>query len=92
MDPLVRIDVIEEAANLLQGIAVIQILGQVHLHFFDRAQETLGISVLPGLACISHTDLHINSVKHSRVGCRRKLRRLPGIWLRTRFGYGKDAL
>lgn len=59
MDPLVSIDIIKEPANLLQGIDVIQILGWVHLFFFVRAQESLGISVLSGLTCIGHNKIRL---------------------------------
>ena len=53
------IDIIKEPANLLQGIDVIQILGWVHLFFFVRAQESLGISVLSGLTCIGHNKIRL---------------------------------
>ena len=49
MDPLVHIHVIQEAADLVICIMIVEILGQVNFLFLDRPDETLGVAVLPGV-------------------------------------------
>jgi hypothetical protein len=49
MDPLMHIHVIQEAADLMICIMIVQVLGQVNLLFLDRPDETLGVAVLPGV-------------------------------------------
>jgi hypothetical protein len=40
VDPLVHIDIIQEAPNLMIGIMIVEILGQVNLLFLDRPDDT----------------------------------------------------
>ena len=68
MDPFVHVHVIQEAANLVIGIMIVEILGQVNLLFLDRADETLGVAILPGFALVGHADLDLGVVKDLRVG------------------------
>ena len=64
MDPLVRIDIIQEAANLVISIMVVEIVRQVNLLFLDRSYETLGITVLPSYALLGqpHTMLDLKGL------------------------------
>ena len=48
MDPLVHVHVIQEAADLVICIMIVQVLGQVKLLFLDGPDQTLGVAVLPG--------------------------------------------
>jgi len=68
MGVLVHVHVIQEATNLAMGIMIVEILGQVNLLFFDRADKPLGVAVLPGLAHIGHANLDINILEHLSVG------------------------
>jgi uncharacterized repeat protein (TIGR01451 family) len=55
----VSIDSIQEPPQLAVGIMIVLILRQVNFILFDRADEPLGITVLPGCSDLSHTDPHL---------------------------------
>jgi hypothetical protein len=63
VNPLAHIDIIQEAPNLAIGIMIVEILRQVNSPFLDRADETLGAPVLPGLALIGDADLDLSILK-----------------------------
>jgi hypothetical protein len=44
------------------------VFGQIHLLFLDRADETLRVAILPGLALIGHADLDLGIL--TGPGCR----------------------
>ena len=64
MDPLVHVQVIREAPDLLVVIMILSILGKVNLIFLDCPDETLGAAVLPGFAHILHDYAHKTPMYH----------------------------
>lgn len=43
-----HVHVIQEAPQMVVGILVAPILGQIHLLFLDRPDQAFGVAVLPG--------------------------------------------
>lgn len=56
MDAPVQVYIVQEAPNLLVSIMIIAIIRQVNLLFFDSADESFGIAVLPGGTHAGHAD------------------------------------
>ena len=69
VDTLVHIDVVEEPAQLAEGISIVFVVRQVNFLLFDGSHETLGVAVLPSLTDLGHADLRIDSLEH--LGVRR---------------------
>lgn len=79
VDPLVDIRVIQEAPDLLVCVVIVEVFRQVHLLFLDRADETLGVAVLPGRALVGHADSNPSIVQALGVSRGRVLDPLIGM-------------
>ncbi|MBN1581792.1 MAG: hypothetical protein JXA89_13895 [Anaerolineae bacterium] len=53
---LVSAHVVLEPVQLLMRVSIVLIVLQVNLFIFDGARQAFGVSVLPGLTDIDHTD------------------------------------
>ena len=47
VDPLAHVDIFQEVADLLVGIIVVPVFGQVHSFLFDGAYQPFGVAILP---------------------------------------------
>jgi len=85
MDSFVHVHIIQETADLMVGIMIVKILGQVNFFFLDRPHQTLGVAVLPGLASIGHADLNLGILQDLGIGHGRVLDalvRVVNLWRR----------
>jgi hypothetical protein len=67
----------------MNGISIAQVVRQINFLFSDGTDETLGVSILPGFACLGHTDLHIGLSEHPDTGTGRVLEpliRMMNLW------------
>src|ERR1043166_925725 len=73
------VDVVEEAGHLRLGVVEVTVIGEVHLLFFDGADQTFGEAVLAGLADRRHAEFDAELLQALDVSGRGVLDALIGM-------------
>lgn len=84
MDPLVDVNVLDEAADLTQGIGVVGILYQIDFLFFDGSHQPFHVRVLGRIPDVGDADPDACLVKPMDLAHRCVLNALIGVvdhWL-----------
>jgi hypothetical protein len=66
---LAHVDVVEEPAQLADGISIALIVRQVNFLLFDGAHESFGVTVLPGFTPLGHANLCIDGLGAGERQC-----------------------